>query len=143
MRESAVPRRPVAQPLLSVARGGERVNTLLITAQMVAARLARGERLVFVDCRSDAAWNEVRVRLPGAVRAAPDALAEAADGLSDRGATVIAYGEHGWEQGPVRLVECLRARGWTQVRILAGGLRGWSALGLPAERTRDAAPAHP
>jgi rhodanese-related sulfurtransferase len=117
------------------------VNTLLITSREVTARLARGERLVFVDCRSEQACNEVRVRLPGAVRAAPGAIAEAANGLRGHGATVVAYGDHGWEESPVHLVECLRARGWTQVRILAGGLRAWSALGLPAEGIRDTTPA--
>ncbi len=130
----------VAHRLLWLRGGGCPVNTLFISARQVAARLARGERLVFVDCRSDDACRMTDRGLPGAVRAPPGSLADAADHLLGRGGTAVAYGEDGWDESAPRLVEFLRARGWTHVRILAGGLHAWSALRSPADPARAPLP---
>lgn len=101
------------------------MNTFHITPQQVRARVARRERLHFLDCRSGEAWSLARTQLPGAVHggAAP----------SDRGAAVVLYGASGWEADTHAVAARLRAEGHEQVRILAGGFAAWQALGLPVE----------
>jgi hypothetical protein len=43
-----------------------------ITAQQVAQRIGRGERVAFVDARSEHAYQEASEQLPGSVRIRPD-----------------------------------------------------------------------
>lgn len=43
-----------------------------ITPQEVSARLQKGEKVQFVDCRNPKAWAEARTKLPGALRVPVD-----------------------------------------------------------------------
>lgn len=116
------------------------MNTLLISVPQVLARLARGTRVVFVDCRSAESWERAGIKLPGAVRAQADSLSDTANRIDSQSAVTVAYGEHGWEQTSVELVHNLHALGADDAWVLAGGLSAWVARGLPTETTATAAP---
>ena len=111
------------------------MNVLTITPHQVMARLARGERVSFVDSRPEWAWAGAADTLAGAVRATPEAAS--APGLLP-GGLVVVYGEGGWELEPLRVAQRLSERGHEQVRILAGGFGAWSALHGPVTPRGDA-----
>jgi rhodanese-related sulfurtransferase len=46
------------------------------TPEQVMARLARGEKMVFLDTRNPKAWAESDVKLPGAIRVEADRVSE-------------------------------------------------------------------
>jgi 3-mercaptopyruvate sulfurtransferase SseA len=106
------------------------MNQFTITPHQILTRLARGERVSFVDARSEPAWRAEDRRLAGAVRAGPET-----DGAPHvlPGGLVVVYGEGGWELEPLRVAQQLTAKGHGNVRILSGGLRAWSAASAPAE----------
>ena len=68
----------------------ETVEVTRVTPEEVKERLDRGEKLVFVDARSDEAWRSSDVRLPGAIRIPPDEAEKRVGDLpEDR--TIITY----------------------------------------------------
>ena len=60
------------------------------TPEQVMARMARGERFVFLDSRNPTAWAESDVKLPGAIRVEADRVR---DHLSEipHGRPIVAY----------------------------------------------------
>lgn len=103
-----------------------------ITPREAMARLARGERLAFVDARRDDRRARTSCRLPGAVRFGPgsgerEAVALPAD------AVLVVYGDHGHSSEPDEVAGALLARGFAHVRVLAGGFLGWTDLRCPIE----------
>jgi len=46
------------------------------TPEQVMARLARGEKIVFLDTRNPKAWAEADAKLPGAIRVEADRVGE-------------------------------------------------------------------
>jgi hypothetical protein len=56
---TVAPTRPIAPPR--------------ITVDEVRARQKRGERVIFVDARSAAAWDQATEQIPGSIRVPPDA----------------------------------------------------------------------
>ena len=61
-----------------------------ISAEEVKRRLDAGERIVFVDARSDASWNESDVQIPNSLRVPPDRAAEFVASLP-ADATIVTY----------------------------------------------------
>lgn len=104
-----------------------------ITPREAFARQVRGERVAFVDARSDDHVTRSGCRIPGALRLAPGAPRRLA-GLS-RDAVVVVYGEHGRSFEPAAVAEQLDAHGFGEVHVLAGGFTGWSELRFPTEPT--------
>ena len=62
-----------------------------ISVADVGARLARGERVAFVDARSAHAYETATEQLPGSVRIQPDADVAQLSGRLPREGLVVAY----------------------------------------------------
>jgi rhodanese-related sulfurtransferase len=60
------------------------------TPEQVMARMAQGERIVFLDTRNPKAWAESDVAIPGAIRVEADRVR---DHLAEvpRGRPIVAY----------------------------------------------------
>jgi rhodanese-related sulfurtransferase len=60
------------------------------TPEQVMARMAQGERIVFLDTRNPKAWAESDVTIPGAIRVEADRVR---DHLAEvpRGRPIVAY----------------------------------------------------
>lgn len=84
------------------------------------------EGLVVVDTRSAEALR--RVRIPGAIQSAPQALRHRVH-LRDRPLLLVPRGPSGRELEPT--CRELRAAGFRAVGILEGGLRSWANAGYP------------
>jgi len=104
-----------------------------ITPRQVVARTARGERVTFVDAREAGHLSGSGWQIAGAVRAQQDTLVHDANGLA-RDAAVVVYGQHGGEFHVPAVAAGLRALGFPEVRVLAGGLDAWTEGQLPVER---------
>jgi rhodanese-related sulfurtransferase len=66
------------------------VDVTRVTPEEVKERMDRGEKFIFVDARNPKAWEESKVRLPGALRIpADDAEKRVGDLPQDR--TIITY----------------------------------------------------
>lgn len=61
-----------------------------ISPRQVTQRVERGERVVFVDARSQKAYVEATEQIPGSLRVAPDDAQPALGDLA-RDATVVTY----------------------------------------------------
>jgi rhodanese-related sulfurtransferase len=83
---------------------------------------------ILLDVRRKERWREVADDIPGAVRRDPEAVATWA-GVRDPHRPVVAFCMYGHEVSQ-RVAAALRAGG-SDARILAGGIEGWRAAGLP------------
>ena len=61
-----------------------------IPVDEVKQRLDSGEPLIFVDARSEQAWEESHVQIPNSIRVPPDQAEEFAGAVTDE-ATIITY----------------------------------------------------
>ena len=61
-----------------------------ITPEDLLDSMQSGERIVFVDARSEKAWSTASEQIPGSIRIPPDDVDRHA-GLVPGGATVAAY----------------------------------------------------
>jgi S1-C subfamily serine protease/rhodanese-related sulfurtransferase len=92
---------------------------------------------VLLDVRDPVLYAASPYRIPGAVRVDPERLegALAARGI-DRGRSVVTCCVAD-ERNSARAARRLLALGYVDVRILAGGLGGWTSSGLPLEPKED------
>lgn len=110
-----------------------------IAPRQVVARMARGERVAFVDAREEQSWAEAGERVTGAVRVRLPSVVRDATNVP-RGCPVVVYGADEHEADVPRVADALRALGFREVRILAGGFAAWRALHLAVqEKDRGAA----
>lgn len=93
-------------------------------------RLARGEALLLLDARRSEAFRRQPAGIAGAV---PLLLDEPAPPIPDvpRDTPVVAYCLCSGQASSTRVALWLRAAGYRNVAVLAGGLPGWQAQGLP------------
>jgi rhodanese-related sulfurtransferase len=61
-----------------------------IAPEDVLTAMHRGERIVFVDARSEKAWSTATEQIPGSIRISPDDIDRHA-GQVPGGAMVVAY----------------------------------------------------
>jgi rhodanese-related sulfurtransferase len=61
-----------------------------ISPEDVLDAMRRGERIVFVDARSENSWSTAMEQVPGSIRISPDDIDRSA-GQVPGGATVVAY----------------------------------------------------
>jgi rhodanese-related sulfurtransferase len=109
-------------------------NRFRMSAGQVIALLEGGRKPVFVDCRSGSDFEASPLKLPGAVRLAPEEVeAGRLDLQVDPQQTIVTYCSSPEEQTSARATHLLRGRGYRHVRILRGGLGGWTNAGLPVE----------
>ena len=56
----------------------------------IAERLARGERVVFLDNRSAHAWDSSEVQIPGSIRVSPDEVYRRVEAIP-RDGVIVTY----------------------------------------------------
>lgn len=93
-----------------------------LSAEGLAERLAKGEKLVLLDVREPQEW--AIGRLPEATHVPLGVLPVRAHEL-DPAATIVVYCHHGTRSR--RAIEWLSSRGFSKLHNLAGGIDAWSA----------------
>lgn len=105
----------------------------ILPAQVIAA-IENGQNPLLVDVRSKTDYETSPLRLPGAVRLEPAAVDAGQVALdAEREQLVVTYCTTPEEATSARVAQRLRERGWKNVRILKGGLGGWTNARLPVE----------
>jgi rhodanese-related sulfurtransferase len=108
------------------------LNVTRISPRQVVARAARGERVTYVDARTEAGWSASPLQITGAIRVALATLDRDAAGIAREGVAVV-YGGQDGEHHLAEVATRLRALGCTDVRVLVGGLEAWAGCGLATE----------
>jgi rhodanese-related sulfurtransferase len=105
----------------------------IVPAQVIAA-IESGDTPVLLDVRTPTDFETSPLRLPGAVRVVPDAV-DKPDFTLDVAPEqmIVAYCTSPEEATSAAVSQKLRERGFKRVRILKGGLGGWTNARLPVE----------
>jgi rhodanese-related sulfurtransferase len=111
-----------------------------ITPRQVVARMAKGERVSFVDARPRVDRRAAGLRLTGAVAVQLPTIARDATRLPDAAAIVV-YGNDERDLDVPRVADGLRALGFREVRVLAGGFAAWLELRYPVQDAGESAAA--
>ena len=107
-------------------------NRFRVMPTQVIAFIERGLHPVLLDVRTKSDFETSPLTLPGARRLDPDEVATA-DVNQEREQLIVAYCTSPEEATSERVSHTLRQRGWKNVRILKGGLGGWTNARLPVE----------
>src|SRR5438034_11356249 len=107
----------------------------IVPAQVIGA-IESGRNPKLVDARTKTDFETSPLRLPGAVRLDPDAVLAGrpdAEPRAERDQLIVVYDTTPNEATAEKVSHALRARGFKSVRILKGGLGGWTNARLPVE----------
>ena len=105
----------------------------ILPGQVVGA-IESGRNPLLIDVRTRTDYETSPLRLPGAVRLEPEAVeAGQIDLTAERDTLLVAYDTSPVEATAEKVATALRARGYRNVRILKGGLGGWTNARLPVE----------
>ncbi len=107
-------------------------NRFRIQPTQVIAFIERGLNPVMLDVRTTTDYETSPLKLPGAVRLDPE-TAETANLNFEPDQLIVAYCTSPEEATSARVVGVLRERGFKSLRILKGGLGGWTNARLPVE----------
>jgi S1-C subfamily serine protease/rhodanese-related sulfurtransferase len=107
-------------------------NRFRVQPTQVIGFIERGLNPVLLDVRTKTDYETSPLKLPGAVRLDPD-IAETTNPNLEPSQLIVAYCTSPEEATSARVVHVLRARGFKSVRILKGGLGGWTNARLPVE----------
>lgn len=104
-----------------------------ISPQDLYQQVQAGEQPVIIDLRHPLDYLAAPRTLPGALRIAPDKVA---DKLAEipTGRDIVVYCTCPNEETAVKVAKELQALGVTRVRPLLGGMAGWEKLGYPMDR---------
>jgi rhodanese-related sulfurtransferase len=109
-------------------------NRYRILPNQVIRLMEAGKRPVLLDVRTRDDYEMSPLKLPGAARLSPDEVdAGRIDVAAEKGQTLVTYDITPEEATSERVAHALRQRGWKDVRILKGGLGGWTNARLPVE----------
>jgi S1-C subfamily serine protease/rhodanese-related sulfurtransferase len=111
-------------------------NRYRIQPAQVIGAIESGRNPQLVDVRTKTDFETSPLRLPGAVRLDPDAVLAGrpdAEPAAERQQLVVVYDTSPAEATAEKVAHALRARGFKSVRILKGGLGGWTNARLPVE----------
>ncbi|MGH7325703.1 MAG: cyclic nucleotide-binding domain-containing protein [Candidatus Rokuibacteriota bacterium] len=105
----------------------------VVPAQVIGF-MENGLNPILLDVRTKTDYETSPLRLPGAVRADPAAIEEGRQ-VPDLEPTqlIVAYCTSPEEKTSAQVAQALRKRGFSNVRILKGGLGGWTNARLPVE----------
>ena len=107
-------------------------NRFRIQPTQVIGFIERGLNPVLLDVRTKSEFETSPLRLPGSLRLDPDEVERAPINI-EQTQLIVAYCTSPEEATSERVTQALRARGWKSVRILKGGLGGWTNARLPVE----------
>jgi S1-C subfamily serine protease/rhodanese-related sulfurtransferase len=107
-------------------------NRFRVTPTQVIGFIERGLNPVLLDVRTKSDFETSPLKLPGSTRLAPEE-AERAPITFEPHQMIITYCTSPEEQHSERVAQILRQRGFKTVRILKGGLGGWTNARLPVE----------
>jgi len=107
-------------------------NRFRVTPAQVIGFIERGLNPMLLDVRTKSDFETSPLKLPGSTRLAPEE-AERAPLNFEPEQMIIAYCTSPEEQQSARVTQILRQRGFKVVRILKGGLGGWTNARLPVE----------
>jgi S1-C subfamily serine protease/rhodanese-related sulfurtransferase len=107
----------------------------IVPAQVIGA-IESGRNPQLVDVRTKHDFETSPLRLPRAVRLDPDAVLAGrpdAEPRAEREQLIVVYDTSPGEATAEKVAQALRTRGFKNVRILKGGLGGWTNARLPVE----------
>jgi S1-C subfamily serine protease/rhodanese-related sulfurtransferase len=107
-------------------------NRLRVMPTQVITFIERGLNPVLLDVRTKAEFETSPLKLPGSMRYEPESAEQTPLNLEPE-QLIVAYCTSPEEQQSARIVHLLRQRGFKNVRILKGGLGGWTNARLPVE----------
>jgi S1-C subfamily serine protease/rhodanese-related sulfurtransferase len=107
-------------------------NRFRVTPTQVITFIERGLNPVLLDVRTKAEFETSPLKLPGSMRYEPETAEQTPLNL-EPAQLIVAYCTSREEQQSARIVHLLRQRGFKNVRILKGGLGGWTNARLPVE----------
>jgi S1-C subfamily serine protease/rhodanese-related sulfurtransferase len=107
-------------------------NRFRVTPTQVIGFIERGLNPTLLDVRTKTDFETSPLKLPGSTRLEPEE-AERALLNFEPGQMIITYCTSPEEQQSTRVARILRQRGFKTVRILKGGLGGWTNARLPVE----------
>jgi S1-C subfamily serine protease/rhodanese-related sulfurtransferase len=107
-------------------------NRFRVTPTQVIGFIERGLNPVLLDVRTKTDFETSPLKLPGSTRLEPE-RAEQAPVNFEPEQMIITYCTSPEEQQSARVAQILRQRGFKTVRILKGGLGGWTNARLPVE----------
>jgi rhodanese-related sulfurtransferase len=109
-------------------------NRHRILPTQVIGMMEAGKNPVLVDVRTNGDYETSPLKLPGAHRLSPEEVdAGRVDLVAEKAQTLVAYDTTAGEATSERVGHVLRKLGWKDVRILKGGLGGWTNAKLPME----------
>ncbi|MBI4610828.1 MAG: trypsin-like peptidase domain-containing protein [Candidatus Rokubacteria bacterium] len=109
-------------------------NRFRIVPAQVIGLMESGQNPIFLDVRTSNDFETSPLKLPGAIRLAPEDIEGGRFELQvEPRQPIITYCASRDEQTSSRVTQQLRQRGHRNVRILRGGLGGWTNAGLPVE----------
>jgi S1-C subfamily serine protease/rhodanese-related sulfurtransferase len=107
-------------------------NRFRVTPTQVITFIERGLNPVLLDVRTKAEFETSPLKLPGSLRFEPETAEQTPLNLEPE-QLIVAYCTSPEEQQSAQVVQLLRQRGFKNVRILKGGLGGWTNARLPVE----------
>lgn len=107
-------------------------NRFRVTPTQVIMFIERGLNPALLDVRTKAEFETSPLKLPGSMRYEPETAEQTPLNL-EPAQLIVAYCTSPEEQQSARIVHLLRQRGFKNVRILKGGLGGWTNARLPVE----------
>ena len=107
-------------------------NRFRVQPTQVIAFIENGLNPVLLDVRTKAEFETSPLKLPGSMRLDPDEVERAPLNLEPE-QMIVAYCTSPEEACAARVSHALRVRGFKNVRILKGGLGGWTNARLPVE----------
>jgi rhodanese-related sulfurtransferase len=109
-------------------------NRYRVVPGQVISFIEKGLTPLLLDVRTRGDYETSPLKLPGAVRVEPEAVeAGRLEFEADPKQLIVAYCTSPGEQTSERVSHVLRQRGYSQVRILKGGLGAWTNARLPVE----------
>jgi S1-C subfamily serine protease/rhodanese-related sulfurtransferase len=107
-------------------------NRFRVVPTQVIGFIERGLNPVLLDVRTKADFETSPLKLPGSIRLEPEEAERAPLNLEPE-QMIVTYCTSREEQQSARVAQILRQRGFKIVRILKGGLGGWTNARLPVE----------
>jgi len=109
-------------------------NRFRVLPAQVIGFIENGESPLLVDVRTKTDYDTSPLKLPSAVRLDPDDAEKGRIPLdAESGQLIITYCTSPEEATSARVAQLLRQRKFSNVRILKGGLGGWTNARLPVE----------